>query len=185
MNSLRRLSLPAMLLVLLAGCAAPVQYEYNNAPYAQWHTFAWHAPRLARPRNPIVDSGILTTRVQQAVVATLTKQGYRQVKNPAQADFVVTYHTTLQRREVPGGPSVGFAYGGWWNAPFSTVIVSQPTREVREADFIIDVVDAGTHTLVWRGWLTTSLSRRDYSQQAVNKAVERIFSKFPPPAKSS
>lgn len=181
---LRRFSMPAMLLVLLAGCAAPVQYEYNNAPYGQWHTFAWQAPRAMPVRNPVVDSGILTTRVERAVVATLTKQGYHQVKDPAQADFLVTYHTAVQRHQVPGAPAVGFAYGGWWNASFNTIVVSQPAREVTEADLIVDVSEAKTGTLVWRGWLVSPLSQSNYSQQAVDKAVARIFSKFPPPPKT-
>ncbi|MGH8224649.1 MAG: DUF4136 domain-containing protein [Gammaproteobacteria bacterium] len=184
MNLLRRFSFPAILLVLLAGCAAPVQYEYNTAPYGQWHSFAWQAPQAAPVRNPVVDSGILTTRVKQAVAATLTAQGYHQVQDPAQADFLVTYHTAVQRHQEAGVPSVGFAYGGWWNAPFSTVIVNQPAREVRESDLIVDVIEAKTNTLVWRGWLASSLSQGNYSQQAVNEAVKRIFSKFPPLPKS-
>ncbi len=184
MSLLRRFSLPAILLVLFAGCAAPVQYEYNSAPYGQWHNFAWQAPKAAPVRNPVVDSGILTTRVEQAVAATLANQGYHQVENPAQADFLVTYHTAVQSSQESSGPSVGFAYGGWWNAPFSTVIVNQPVREVRESDLIVDVIDAKTNTLVWRGWLTSSLSRSNYSQQAVNEAIQKIFSKFPPTPKS-
>ncbi len=179
MGSLSRLFAPMLVLLFLAGCAAPVQYEYNNAPYGQWHDFAWVAPPPGPIRNPVVDSGILTTRVEQAVTATLTAQGYRQVASPAQADFVVTYHTSLQKRQVPN-PSVGFSYG-WWGYPFSSVVVSQPgQREVQQADLIIDVADAKTKQLVWRGWVTNSPSRSNYSQQAVDAAVAKIFSKFPP-----
>ncbi|HEX5313647.1 MAG TPA: DUF4136 domain-containing protein [Gammaproteobacteria bacterium] len=182
MKSFRRLLLPALGLLLIGGCAAPVQYEYNSAPYEQWHNFAWVAPPSAPIRNPVVDSGILATRVEQAVIATLTNQGYYQVATPAQADFVVTYHTALERQQVPN-PSVGFSYG-WWGYPFSTVIVSQPgQREIQQADLIIDVASAKTKQLVWRGWVTNSPSRSNYSQQAVNEAVAEILSKFPPPPK--
>src|SRR5690625_4056371 len=89
-------ALPAVCLALVVGCAAPVQYEYNNAPYGFWHTFAWQAPKNIKVRNPVVDSGILATRVENAVVATLTNQGYTQVKDPDKADFVVTYYTAIE-----------------------------------------------------------------------------------------
>lgn len=189
MSTVRRVALfvalPAVLLALLVGCTAPVQYEYNSAPYGFWHTFAWQAPKQITVQNPVVDSGILATRVENAVVNTLVNHGYTQVDDPAKADFVVTYHTAIERHQQSTGPtfSMAYGYGGWWNAPFSTVIVSQPTREVRQADLILDVVNTENERLVWRGWLTSSLGQSNYSQQAVNEAVRRIFSKFPPPPK--
>lgn len=175
----QRLLPPLLLLALAAGCAAPVQYEYNSAAYGQWRNFAWQPPPQAPVRNPVVDSGILATRVERAVTTTLTDQGYNRVRDPAQADFIVTYHTALQKKSEPN-PSVGFSYG-WWGSPFSTVIVSQPSqRQVQQADLIIDIVDAKTKQLVWRGWVTNSPSRSNYSQQAVDAAVKRILAKFPP-----
>jgi hypothetical protein len=189
MFSLRRVAilvfLPAACLALLVGCTVPVQYEYNSAPYGFWHTFAWKAPRNQTVRNPVVDSGILGTRVENAVVATLTNQGYTQVSDPAKADFVVTYHTSIEHYRRNSAPtfSMGYGYGGWWNAPFSTVIVSQPTYEERQADLILDVINTKNDKLVWRGWLANSLARSNFSQTAVNEAVARIFSKFPPPPK--
>ncbi|MDN5864150.1 MAG: DUF4136 domain-containing protein [Gammaproteobacteria bacterium] len=184
MATLRRLLLPAAFLLIMAGCTTPVQYEYNSAPYGFWHTFAWQAPEHIKVNNPIVDSGILATRVENAVVATLSNHGYRRVDEAENADFVVTYHTAVQNHMESSGPSFGITYGvGWWSYPFSTVIVSQPTYQVHEADLILDVINAETGKLVWRGWLTSSLSRNNYSQAAVNEAVARIFSKFPPPPK--
>lgn len=163
----------------LGGCAAPVHYEYNSAPYGQWHDFAWRAPRPQPVRNPLVDSGILSVRVERAVAATLMDRGFRQVSGPARADFLVTYHTTLQKQQRSGA-SVAFSYG-YWAPPFRSVIVSQPRSRVQQADLIVDIIDAKTHELVWRGWTTRSLSQSNYSQQAVDEAVQQILSKFPPP----
>lgn len=183
MALLRRVSVPALLLTFLAGCAAPVHYEYNNAPYASWHSFAWKSPTLGGVRNPILDSGILSTRVERAVLHTLTALGYHATKNPDQADFVVTYHTALATWDQ-GGPSFGFAYGTF-GPGYNTVFISQPgNRQIREGSLILDVIDAHSGLLVWRGWITSALEQSNYSQQAVDRAVLRIFSKFPPPAKS-
>lgn len=182
MSLLRRLSVPMLMLVLAGGCAAPVRYEYNSAPYASWHSFAWKAPRIGTVRSPVLDSGILSARIEQAVRQTLTAAGYRAVQTPAQADFVVTYHTTLETRDE-GGPSFGFAYGTL-GPGFNTVFIDQAgNRQIREGSLILDVIDAHSDTLVWRGWITSMLQQSNYSQQAVDHAVQRIFSKFPPPGK--
>ncbi len=181
MNSGYRLSLPLLLLVgLVAGCAAPVHVEYNSASYAQWHNFAWQVPKEGAVKNPILDSGILATRVEKAVSETLAGAGYRKVAKQDEADFLVTYHTAMQLRNQPQ-PSVSFAYGTF-GPGFNTLFLTQPgPQQVKEGSLIIDVLDAKTKKLVWRGWITSGLDQSNYSQQAVDRAVQRIFAKFPPP----
>lgn len=167
-------------MVLLAGCAAPVHYQYNSASYAAWHTFAWKAQAAGVIRNPILDSGILATRVEKAVSAILEGRGYRKVASAGEADFLVTYHTALQR-ELQSSPSVGFAYGAFWPS-VGTVFINQPSaRDVQKGSLILDVIDARTKKLVWRGWITRVLEQGNYTQKGVDNAVRRILSKFPPP----
>lgn len=180
MRSARRYALPLLLLALIAGCAAPVHVEYNSASYAQWHNFAWRNPKGTTVKNPILDSGILTTRVENAVAEALKDRGYTEVGNQSKADFVVTYHTATQLREEPQS-GITFAYGTY-GPGFNTVFLTQPgPRQIQEGSLIIDVVDARTDKLVWRGWITSGLDQSNYSQKAVTKAVQRIFSRFPPP----
>ena len=176
---LRGLLGPAVLLALVAGCAAPVHYEYNPAPYASWHSFAWKAPAPGTVRNPILDSGILATRVAEAVKSTLAGKGYTEVAAPANADFLATYHTALRESQQPGS-SFGFAYGTF-GPGYNTVFVDTgPNRRMQEGSLILDVIDAGTHKLVWRGWVTRDLEQNQYSATAVNRAVQRILARFPP-----
>ena len=182
MRPVRRFSVPLLALAaLIAGCAAPVHVEYNSASYAQWHNFAWQAPRPATVKNPILDSGILATRVEKAVSETLKNNGYHEVSAPSQADFLVTYHTAMQLREQPQS-SISFAYGTF-GPGFNTFFLTQPgPQQVKEGSLIIDVIDARTDKLVWRGWITSGLDQSNYSQRAVDHAVQRIFARFPPPA---
>lgn len=180
MRSVRRFAIPLVLLALASGCAAPVHVEYNNASYAQWHNFAWEAPQQGTVANPILDSGILTTRVEKAVSRTLSDAGYHKVDNQKDADFLVTYHTTMAVRPALQ-PGVSFAYGAY-GPGFNTLILTQPgSQQMQEGSLILDVIDAKTHKLVWRSWITRGLDQSNYSQQSVDKAVQRIFAKFPPP----
>lgn len=182
MRSVRRLAFPLVLLALASGCAAPVHIEYNSASYAQWHSFAWKAPQQSTVANPILDSGILATRVEKAVTETLSDAGYHKVDNREKADFLVTYHTATALRQQPQS-GIGFAYGTY-GLGFNTLFLTQPgPQQLQEGSLILDVIDAKTRKLVWRGWITKGLDQSNYSQQSVNKAVERIFAKFPPPSR--
>ncbi len=179
MKSVCRVALPLVLLALISGCAAPVHTEYNNASYAKWHSFSWKTPKAGRVRNPVLDSGILTTRVEKAVSAVLKNEGYRKVGSARQADFLVTYHTAMMLRQEPQS-GIGFAYGTF-GLGFNTLFLTQSgPQQVQEGSLILDVIDAKTHKLVWRGWITKGLEQSNYSQQSVNKAVQRIFAGFPP-----
>lgn len=181
MRSVRRVAFPLVLLALASGCAAPVHIEYNSASYAEWHNFAWKAPQQATVANPILDSGILATRVEKAVTETLSKAGYHKVDKQKNADFIVTYHTATAVRQEPQS-GVSFAYGTY-GLGFNTLFLTQPgPQQVQEGSLILDVIDAKTRILVWRGWITRGLNQSNYSQKSVNKAVERIFAKFPPPS---
>lgn len=184
MKSLHRLTFPLLgALVMVAGCAAPVHVEYNSASYAQWHSFAWKAPDHDKVKNPILDSGILDTRVENAVTSVLGDRGYQEVANAADADFLVTYHTAMQLRDQPQS-GISFAYGTF-GPGFNTMFLTQPgPQQVQEGSLILDVIDAKTKKLVWRGWITSGLDQANYSQAAVDKAVRRIFAKYPPPGMS-
>jgi hypothetical protein len=73
-------------------------------------------------------------------------------------------------------------YGGWgWGYGAGTT-----TYEVREREYatlVIDMVDAETGALIWRGKRVTrvhSHSKPDDVDKKVNKTVAKILSSFPP-----
>ena len=115
---------PFLLALLLAGCAAPVNVEYNRTSYTTWHTFSWQTPTDVKVESPILDSGILTIRVEKAVEETLQDAGYHLTSNSQNADFIVTYHTAMQLRNEPqSGIGIGFSsgtYGPGCNISFLT-----------------------------------------------------------------
>jgi hypothetical protein len=176
-----------LIVALIAACATPIQSEHlRGADFTGYHKFYWRAPPPNRPvRNPITDSTIVDLRVQQAVVQTLTNRGFQQVSDPAQADFVVTYLTSTQQQiRSSGGVRVGVGFGYPFYNPFfgSAFYPAFPydVRSYQQANLIIDIIDAHTHQLVWRGWTSSELTRANYSSPAVDEAVKRILAEFPP-----
>jgi hypothetical protein len=43
---------------------------------------------------------------------------------------------------------------------------------------MLDVLDAQSKRLVWRGWTTELLNQDNYSDKSVQDAVKNIFDKF-------
>ena len=56
-------------------------------------------------------------------------------------------------------------------------------RDVRQYDegtLVIDVVDANTKSLVWRGVASGEVARGGSSGQRLEQAVQKMFARFPP-----
>lgn len=167
---------------LLAGCTSSIHYEFNNANYAQWRTFYWRSPRRQKIRNPILDSQILTARVEQAVMQVLTNRGYRATSNVKNADFIVTYHaTTSMNSYAQPSSSIAVSYNNWYPFYGGPIFVNNyPGVQQAQSDLIIDVISVAKHQLVWRGWVRQPLTQQAYSKKAVMRAIYRIFKRFPP-----
>jgi hypothetical protein len=178
-------------IVALAACATAPQVEYaDNASFAQYHTFYWKPVKHKQTiKNPILDSQILDQRVRAAAVQALTNAGFQQVDNKKQADFIVTYQTATEQHLRSGdgfrfGFGVGypFYYGPFWD-PFFGAAYYPGARDVQsyqQGYLIIDVIDAHSNKLVWRGWTTARVTPGNYSRSAVKDMVKHILKRFPP-----
>jgi hypothetical protein len=174
---LQRLFVIAMAFLLNAGCAINVNTEYNSqANFGAYKTYKWRAPTTEKVQDPILDSPFLEKRVAKAVSEVMAGQGL--VANDATADIVITYHVTSKQRFHNPNFSAGIAYNPHrWGGGF---LFDDEVESYDEAVLILDVIDAKTNDLIWRGWQTHALSQNNFDEPAVKKMVEAIFAKFPP-----
>ena len=60
-----------------------------------------------------------------------------------------------------------------------------PTVQYEAGTLVIDVIDARTNRLIWRGWaqraVADMLADRDIMARQINEAVARMFNQFPKP----
>lgn len=184
---MRKTALPliALLIAALAGCAMTPRHEFDQqANFSELRTFSWLEPeygdREVSVSHPVLDSPLLGQRVRQAVTRELQERGYVQVEeNP---DFLVTYHTAEREDERPrSGTYMSLGYGRG-HSPFfgSSVLLDLTPRSFQEGTLIIDVVNARSDELIWRGWNDAVLNQRSFDQQRVNESVDYILSAFPP-----
>lgn len=175
-----------MLAALALGACAqtPVRTDHDpGADFASMQSFAWVTPAEARVEDPLLDSGLLARKIQHAAVTELTTRGYREAGS-GEADFLVTYHTATRERIRDLYPTHSFhwQYGRGFRPyrGFGVGFHHSPVQSIREGTLIIDVIDARSGELVWRGWSSGEVHPRRFTDEAVATAVRDILTRFPP-----
>ncbi len=206
-----RLALSSFAVLTLGACASlQVRTDYDpQASFAQLRTYNSSNQTADAGQHPAVNSPLVERRVRRAVDSTLGRMGYQRVTTDT-ADFRVTYRilterkTTVDRGYGYGSYGYGSYYGGgylghghfghgffgrghfgrsYFGLGYSPYYGSSRVREYVQAKLVLDVVDARTDELIWRGWATKSLEDNP-TPEAVRKyvkaAVEKILERFPP-----
>ena len=186
MNIVLRLCGVLLATIVLNACGAiPVSTDFDP----EWHmpaspVYAW----LNRPMHnvdPMVDNDLVESRIHRAVDDQLAAKGFSLAAPQAQANLLVTYH--IGEEEKLDINSFHSHYGyypcwGCWGPGFdSDIWVSQYTQ----GKLVIDIVDAQTQKLVWRGVASRRVPDFKTPQERdtyIRESVDAIFKKFMPPS---
>ena len=199
--------------VLMSGCATiAIQRDYDeSASFDDYQTFSWiPAKNTQDVPGPYRDDGLLDKRIKRAVTNALAYQGYTEQPDGT-PDFYVVYRVGLEektrnvyfdsgyygyagygfygypyrlRRTFFGYRGLGYGYPYYGGGPGHYPAVTTYT----EGTLVIDIIDAKTDELVWRGSAVSPMSDETYDAKEINKVVEKILEEFPPglyPSKSS
>jgi hypothetical protein len=153
--------------------AQNVSYDFDKSVnFSSFKTYAW--VRGATPLDELNDR-----RIVDAVSAQLSARSLTRVDATASPDLLVAYHASFDRDLRISGFSSGW---GGFRFPGNQSGVATTDRVVT-GTLIVDIVDARTRTIVWRGTArrevsnTTSAEKRDKN---INQAAEKMFRHFPP-----
>ncbi len=204
MNAIR-VALGSCAVLGLTGCTSlQVRTDYDpQASFAQLGTYSWVDQTVAVGGDPAVNSTLAEQRIQDAVDNALQRIGYRRVATDSQ-DFHVTYSiASEQRSTVDAGYGYG-AYGyrsrlryryrghsyfgrsrfGYGYDPYYDPYYGGSTvREYLAVTLVLDIIDARTNKLIWRGWATDKLDhdpKPDAVSEYIQVAVGKILETFPP-----
>jgi len=139
------------------------------APFASDRTYAWV------DGTPAFDS-LNEERIHSGVDARLAARGL--AMNTTTPDVIVATHvTTNERKELVVN---GFGPGLWWGGGTAQV------ETYIEGTLIVDLYDARTRKMVWRGVATATASDKPSKNASkINKALDKMFEKFPIPAQAA
>ncbi|WP_347160290.1 DUF4136 domain-containing protein [Pontibacter chitinilyticus] len=186
-------SFTALLLLLFTGCTrlTDVQSNYDRTvEFRHYQTFAWYqaeVPTRIAGLGPEF-SVLLDQRLKEAVSSELVKEGITPATvNPG---LLVAYDIAVDPTLAPAalGDDVapGFAYGySYWYGyryryDFSDIPNYRSIDKYKQGTLVIDLIDANTKKLVWRGWEEANLNPTQIDETKINVVVANIMAQFPP-----
>lgn len=130
-------------------------------------------------RDTLANNSIWASNIKDDIRNSLTSRGLTEATAGKQPDFYVAYYVGLKDRVninavVYGGP---FFYGyrrSWWGWPGGYDVWAVPYTE---STLIVDVIDAHSNQLVWRGYDSDTLNTGK-PDKTLDKAVDNVMSKF-------
>lgn len=152
----------------LCGCQAPMKVGSGYGPgirfYAFGSTFDWRPnPKPTEKGDARLENPEMHAFIQQTIVDGFVGKGYT-LQTGGTPDFGIDY--------IIGGQTRGGLRHAQWSEAYE------------EGALVIDVVDAESRELIWRGWATARVDpsdppskRRDRIQRAVSLILERFPSR--------
>ena len=165
----KRAVLFAMLMCITSAIAVGQQVSVNfnhDQSFAQFHTYAWGSNNANQIQN-----SILAQVAKQDIDSALQAKGLQLVQESQNPDLIVTANGGMKQQtsySVWGMRGIGGGMGGI--SPEQNVI----------GTMIIDLYDAKTQSLIWRGVAQDTLSNNgNKNQQIVEKAIQKMFKQWP------
>jgi hypothetical protein len=165
-----------------AAFGASVKSDYQkDFDFGQLHTFAFKTER--GNNDPLATNTIEAERIQNALAAQLSANGFRQSDNP---DFIVAFYSrTRERTQVESvprfgfGPGFGWGYGiplrGRWRWGYGPDIW---TTTYTQGCVMADIIDAKTQELVWRGVVQDTVNGIGQSEKQANDAAKDLVKRY-------
>lgn len=171
MKTIRYFCAAMLMTVILggSGLAQSVTVDYDhNANFERYHTYYWLKVKTSNP--------LWEQRIQDAVDNELQKKGWQKVDTGGDVALTAVGSADTDKQYVTFYNDLG---DGWWWSGFGTATTETVTYKV--GTLVLDMYDAQTKRLIWRGVATKTLSKKpEKNEKALEKAVEKMFKNFPP-----
>jgi hypothetical protein len=154
-----------MTATLALGQTVSVNFNQSQS-FAGYHTYAWGLDNTNQVKN-----SILAQVAMQSIDSALQGKGLTKVEANQTPDLIVTASGGM--KEQTSYTAMGMR---GWGGGMATVTPQQNVI----GTLIVDLDDAKTQSLVWRGIGQNTLSNNgSKNQQAVQKAVVKMFKQWP------
>jgi acylphosphatase len=156
-----------------AALAAEAKYDFDHqVDFSQYKTYSWAKVEMPSP--------LWNDRVKYAVDQALSGKGWTKV--PTDGDVSIVAVGTTHEKQTLRTFYDGF--DGWMWGGFGDAVTYADNYKV--GTLIIDMFGTKTKKLIWRGQVTDTLAGDpEKNREKLDKAVKKLFEKFPPKAKRS
>lgn len=151
----------------VAAIAQQVSVNYNhNQSFANYHTYAWGSNNANQIQN-----SILAQAAKQDIDSALQAKGLQMVQEDQNPDLLVL---------ASGGLRQQTSWNAWGTRGIGGGMGSITPEQNVEGTMVVDLHDAKTQSLVWRGVAQNTLSNKgEKDQKMVEKAVQKMFKQWP------
>jgi Domain of unknown function (DUF4136) len=140
-----------------------------SAPFATYRTYAW------TPGTPSLIS-LTEQRIHSAVDAQLQQKGLMETENNPSL-YVASFVLTREEPQIVANGFGPWGFGGFGTAAVETYV---------QGTLIVDMYDASTKKMVWRGVATgTASDKPSKNTSKIDKALAKMFQRYPPSATST
>jgi hypothetical protein len=161
------------------GMAAGADYS-PNIDFTRYSSFTFDEPDDRPVGDPRLENNpLFEARVHAAIALELATRGVTQdAEGPA---LIVHHHATVRDRVdvYETDRQAGYGAPDWEDA---TQVV-----EYEEGTFIVDIADAETRDLIWRGWtrfdIGSAMGNPRAMADAIDDAIAEMFERYPVPAR--
>lgn len=172
------LSVSLMALGVANASAETNSYFAKSYPFTNLKTWDFKAQRRIS-NDPIANNRLWAQEIENDLSGQLQSNGLERTTS-GQPDFLVTYYVGLKEKydvryldyNYPGFHGRRFRRGwGWsrdvdvWRIPYT------------DSTLIVDVIDARTNELVWRGYNTATIDMKKPDKR-IDKATEALVKRF-------
>jgi hypothetical protein len=176
----RRATAVSLIGIALAGAglifAMQTTIEFDGkTDFSRFKTWSWG------PDQPATGNPVAAKRVREAVEAQLAQKGWT-LAETGPGDAVVAANGVVRDDENLDVLYSGWAPGwGWGSVGIGTGVGTTVQTRVKSGTLIIDIFDAATKKLVWRGTAEDTLEASTTSnEKKIDQAVQKLFKRFPP-----
>src|SRR6201981_2067876 len=162
------------MMFLIAGrsSAQDVKTDYDhNTNFTQYKTYSWEKVKTKDP--------LFVDRIKSAVNAALTAKGWTEVGSGGDVSIIAIQMTQDQQTLNTFYDGLG---GGWGWRRFGGGGFGEATtteQDYKEGTLVIDLYDAKTKQLIWRGSAEDMVSNKaEKNEKNLEKGVAKMFKKF-------
>lgn len=179
MVPLRGSTLIALIVTLASGCGVSIRAGADYTPgidLARYDSFSWGEPDELPTGDPRLDHNpFFEDRLHRAIEDELSWRGIG--FSATGADLLVHHHVSVNNRvqvydtdQMAGYSSTDYPAG-------------PEVFEYEEGTFLVDIADAETKEILWRGWavadVDAALVDPDQMTELLKESVKKMFEEFP------
>lgn len=172
-------------IILLSSCSSiMVSYDFDTSTsFDAYSSFSVNSNPPKNLSDPRAENELISKRFENTITDNLTAKGLR--KTDKKSDLIISYTFSIRPKIdlLNLYTQVGFSYGSYFRHGGMGANTCTDISEFDQGILIVDMHDAQTNSLVWRG-TGTDLIPIHMTPEEVTEQVELIVSKvldqYPP-----